>query len=81
MGAVNAWSPLRRKVSVESWMAKEKSVAPIASVVHVHGASQDITESKCIEFEMQERCRKLAYLAREDTRKNEMPSVSVIERI
>ena len=81
VGAVNAWSPLRRNVSIESWIAKEKSVAPIAGVVHVRGASQDITESKCIEFEMQERCRKLAYLAREDTRKNEMPSVSVIERI
>jgi hypothetical protein len=70
VGAVNAWSPLRRNVSIESWMAKEKSVAPIA-----------ITESKCIEFEMQERRRKLAYVAREDTRKNEMPSASVIERI
>ena len=81
MSAVNAWSPLRRKVSIESWMAKEKSVAPIASLVHVRGASQDITESKCIEFEMQERRRKLAYVAREDTRKNEMPSASVIERI
>jgi len=56
-------------------------VAPIASLIHVHGSSQDITESKSIEFEMQERCRKLAYVAREDTRKNEMPSVSVIERV
>ena len=56
-GAVNAWSPLRRNVSIESWMAKEKSVAPIASLVHVRGASQDTTESKCIEFEMQERRR------------------------
>jgi len=49
-GAVNAWSPLRRNVSIESWMAKEKSVAPIAGLVRVRGASQDITESKCIEF-------------------------------
>jgi hypothetical protein len=81
VGAVNAWSPLRRNVSIESWMAKEKSVAQIVSLVHVRGASQDTTESKCIEFEMQERRRKLAYVAREDTRKNEMPSVSVIERI
>ena len=56
-------------------------MAPIASLVHVRGASQDIAESKCIEFEMQERRRKLAYVAREDTRKNEMPSASVIERI
>ena len=56
-------------------------MAPIASVVHVRGASQDITESKCIEFEMQERCRKLAYVAREDARKNMRPSASVIERI
>jgi len=56
-------------------------VTPVASLIHVRGASQDITESKCIEFEMQERRRKLEYVAREDTRKNEMPSASVIERI
>jgi hypothetical protein len=62
-------------------MAKEKSVAPFASLVHVPGASQDITESEYIEFEMQEHCRKLAYVAREDTRKNEVRSASVIERI
>ena len=62
-------------------MAKEKSVAPIASLVHVRGTSQDTTESKCIEFEMQESPRKSVSVKREDTRKNDLPSASVIERI
>ena len=62
-------------------MAKEQSVAPTATLVHVRGASQDTAESKCIACEMRERRRKLASVAREDTRKKQMPSAAATGRI